>query len=67
MSNNPKGMYRKYNVERTDGREVGPCFILEYARDAHARRALAAYADSCQDENPLLAADLRNAVARYTP
>lgn len=58
MSDN-RGMYMKYRVERTDGKDLGPWFILEYMKDRHARAALAAYADSCAEDNPGLAADLR--------
>lgn len=35
-----------------------PLFVLDLVHDVHARAALAAYADSCRAEYPLLAADL---------
>ncbi|MDO3096815.1 hypothetical protein [Mycobacteroides abscessus] len=54
-----RGMYMKYRVERMDGKDLGPWFILEYKKDRHARAALAAYADSCAEDNPELAQDLR--------
>lgn len=54
-----RGLYGKYRVERIDGKRKGPYFVLAYTTDPHARAALAAYADSCEDEYPLLAADLR--------
>lgn len=52
--------YQKFNVTRNDGKPMqGPWFVLAYARDPHARAALAAYADSCEAELPGLAWDLR--------
>lgn len=63
MSDN-RGVYIKYLVERTDGKPMGPCFILEYEKDRHARTALSAYADSCAEDNPALAADLRTILAQ---
>lgn len=62
---NTKGIHTKYYVERADGRDMGPYFILEYAGDVHARKAMAAYAESCQDEKPELAADIRATIAGY--
>lgn len=66
MSNTDR-LHKKYHVERTDGRDMGPYFILEYASDRHARKALAAYADSCQEDKPELAADIRATIAGYLP
>lgn len=57
-----RGLYGKYHVVRADGKQKGPYFVLAYASDPHARVALAAYADSCVEEYPLLAADLRAAL-----
>jgi folylpolyglutamate synthase/dihydropteroate synthase len=54
-----KGLYGKYRVERIDGKERGPYFVLDYAHDPHAIPALLAYADSCKAEYPELARDLR--------
>lgn len=60
------GFYQKFNVTRNDGEPMeGPWFVLAYARDPHARVALAAYADSVEAELPQLAADLRAEVAKY--
>lgn len=59
-----RGLYGKYHVERADGKQKGPYFVLAYASDPHARVALAAYADSCEAEFPLLAADLRAVLGR---
>lgn len=56
--------FDKYNVTRRDSGEPveGPLFTLAFGRDPHARKALAAYADSCDYELPGLAADLRAAL-----
>lgn len=66
MSDEAKGLYRKYEIVRTDGssaeggkHEDCRYFVLDLDHDEHAMRALAAYADSCEPEYPLLAADLR--------
>lgn len=62
-----RGLYwDKFEVARTDGssepggRHHG-CryFTLDLDHDPHAAAALSAYAASCQDSHPLLAADLR--------
>jgi hypothetical protein len=62
-----RGLYNKYRpVERTDGSsEVGgkhhgcEYFVLDTNHDPHAKAALKAYADSCEADYPILAADLR--------
>lgn len=60
MYDDVDGFYQKFNVTRMDGKPMaGPWFVLAYARDPHARAALAAYADSCEGELPGLARDLR--------
>lgn len=64
MSDQQRGLYGKYRVERLDGRDKGPYFVLAYLTDPHAAAALAAYAASCEDEYPLLAADLRRELER---
>lgn len=60
-----RGLYAKYRVERTDGssatgRKHEHCdyFVLDLVHDAHARAAINAYADSCHEQYPALAADL---------
>lgn len=61
-----RGLYSKYTVTKADGTPVpGPLFILNYGKDPHARFALAAYADACQATHPVLAIDLRAALARF--
>lgn len=66
MSDEKRGLYRKYTVERMDGSsglggKHADCeyFVLDLAHDKHAFAALLAYANSCADECPQLAADLR--------
>lgn len=63
---NQQGIYNKFNVTRTDGRHAAgqkhaDCdyFVLDLSHDKHALPALTAYAVSCKEEFPLLAADLR--------
>lgn len=70
MSDKTKGLYNKFDVRRTDGNsEKGgkhhgcEYFVLDLSHDVHACAALSAYADSCEREYPLLAADLRKRVA----
>lgn len=64
------GLYQKFTVTRTDGKdapggkhEKAEYFVLNLITDTHALPAIAAYADSCQEQYPLLAADLRAKVA----
>lgn len=63
-------LHTKFRVERTDGRDQpggdkadARYFVLDYAHDPHARTALAAYADACEQTLPGLAADLRARLA----
>lgn len=57
-SDQQRGLYGKYRVEKVNGKPIGRCFVLDYDNDEHARVALEAYADSCESEFPALAADL---------
>ena len=66
MGDPAKGIYDKFRVERRDGSDApggkhDGCvyFVLDLIHDKHAFPALLAYADSCEAEYPLLAADLR--------
>jgi hypothetical protein len=66
MGDETKGLYEKFDVRRTDGSSAPggkhhgcEYFVLDLAHDKHATAALRAYADSCEAEFPLLAADLR--------
>lgn len=58
-----RGVYKKYDVKRRndpDGKhDECSYFVLDLHHDVHARNALAAYADSCEDDYPDLASDLR--------
>ena len=58
------GLYGKYyGLRRTrDGSEVEGWYFVLHEDDRHSDAALAAYADSCADEFPELAADLRRVV-----
>lgn len=61
----PKGFYQKYIVTRPEtGKPVSDCFVLRI-HDPHAREALAAYADSVEAENSILAADIRAWIESY--
>jgi hypothetical protein len=62
------GLYNKFIVTRTDGDPTGKhandeYFVLNLTTDKHAIPAIAAYADSCAEEYPLLASDLRSKIA----
>ena len=60
-----RGIYRKYNVTRTDGRDASgekhhgcAYFVIDLDHDENAKVALKAYADSCRETRPLLAKHL---------
>lgn len=60
------GLYRKYCVYRTDGRDMeggdrekARYFVLDYIHDPYARRALELYAQICEQEYPYLSQDLQ--------
>lgn len=65
MSDMAKGLYRKYIVRRTDdpaglGKHCDcDYFVLDMTHDKFAIPAITAYANSCADDYPLLAEDLR--------
>lgn len=65
MSDNSKGLYKKFNVTRTDGAsgpgmKHGDCsyFVLDLDHDPYALAALKAYAEACAETHPKLSADL---------
>jgi hypothetical protein len=71
MNDHSKGLYRKFNVERTDGtsalggkHEGCEYFVLDLTHDKHAMPALQAYAASCAREYPALADDLKDIILR---
>lgn len=66
MGDATRGLTSKFEVVRNDGKsEPGEkhdgCryFVLDLDHDPHAAAALRAYADSCETDYSLLAADLR--------
>lgn len=66
-----EGLYQKYRVERTDGgsrpggkHEGCAYFVLDLSHDPHAVAAARAYADSCEQQHPELARDLRTLLAK---
>lgn len=65
MSDRDRGVYRKYEVKRTDGSsEPGgkhaKCayFVLDLEHDEYAVPALRAYAKACRTTHPALAMDI---------
>lgn len=62
-----RGLYKKFQeIRRTDGESASggrhdgcDYFPLDMTHDRHAVPALMAYAESCEEENPNLAGDLR--------
>lgn len=65
MGDPNRGIYHKFTVTRTDGTSApggkhDACFyfVLDLDHDPHAKAALAAYAESCRADYPLLAKDL---------
>jgi hypothetical protein len=60
------GLREKFRIQRVDGTpldEAARYFVLRIDDDPHARAALRAYAASCEEDNPALAADLTAALA----
>ena len=63
----PKGIYGKYKVEKTDGSQMDPkaiYFTLRLDTDPHGRLAVRMYIASCREENPELARDLEELLER---
>ncbi len=68
MSDDTKGMYRKYSVRNlANERKHEGCefFVLDWMHDKFAGPAIRAYADACIKEFPLLAEQLRVTAAYY--
>lgn len=66
MSDKGRGLYEKFHVTRNDGSDQpggkhDGCeyFVLDLKHDPHAKPALRAYAESCKEDYPQLAADLK--------
>lgn len=67
MSDQEKGLYRKYNVERLNdptGKHADcTYYVLDLNHDKFAVPALEAYAAACAEDYPTLAFDLRHTAA----
>lgn len=62
MSDDKNGLYGKYTVTRSDNSpKHKDCnyFVIDITHDKHAKAALLAYAESCEDSNPALSSDIR--------
>lgn len=66
MSDETRGLYQKYRVERIDGSSApggkhDGCeyFVLDLTHDPHALPAIEAYAESCKKDYPNLHWDLK--------
>lgn len=57
-SDTQRGLYGKYRVERVDGKDKWPYFVLAPNTDPFAVAALREYAMECCDTHASLAADL---------
>lgn len=73
MNSRQQGLYQKFNVTRTDGRDApgekhhgAEYFVLDVTDDPYALPALVAYANACRSEYPVLAADIDRKVAEKT-
>lgn len=69
-----RGIYRKFEVRRTDGKDAPgekhhDCayFIIDLLHDENAKAALRAYAKSCRKKRPQLAKDLGKIVRSICP
>jgi hypothetical protein len=66
--NDPKGLYNKYQVTKTDGSPVDPeaeYFVLRLDTDEAARAALACYAEHIYEKNPALADEIWQKLEGY--
>ena len=58
LADRTRGLFAKYRVERLDGKEKGPYFVLAPDTDPFARDAIEAYAMACDATHQQLADDL---------
>jgi hypothetical protein len=65
MGDVTRGLYHKFNIERTDGKSAPgekhhgcDYFVLDLSHDEFAYAALQAYVSACKRKYPLLAEDL---------
>ncbi len=69
MIDQPKGLYGKYKIEKSDGSPVDPkaiYFTLRLDTDPYARAAVRAYIEACKEEQPELARDLGRVLAEVS-
>ena len=62
------GCEKKYIISKTSGKPTDPnadYFVLRLDKDPHAIKALVAYANSVQEDNVELAADLWKKINEY--
>ena len=68
MSDDPKGLYRKYLVQRlydpSGKHENCDYFVLDWKHDEFAIPAATAYANACEGKFPGLARDLRRRIGQ---
>lgn len=67
MGDSERGLYRKFTVLRTDGKDFPgkkhcgcEYFVLDLTHDSHAIAAIRAYAESCKFTYPQLSRELRS-------
>lgn len=72
MEDRNRGIYGKFIVRRTDkrdwpGTKHHRCdyFVLDLTHDPHALPALRAYMESCEEEFPRLARDLKKRIGLW--
>ncbi|MCK9985648.1 MAG: hypothetical protein AzoDbin1_02120 [Azoarcus sp.] len=66
-----QGLFGKFHVSRIDGRDApggdrhgARYFVIDLDHDPHAKPALRAYAEACEDDFPQLAQDIRAQIDR---
>jgi hypothetical protein len=71
MKDQDRGIYRKYEIRRTDGSSKpggkhADCayFVLDLTHDPFALPALKAYAEACRETHPILASELDDVSGR---
>ena len=69
MKDKIRGIYRKYKVEKlndsTGKHKDCEYFVLDWKHDKFTIPAMAAYANACEKEYPLLAQDIRAIIDKY--
>jgi hypothetical protein len=64
MDDKARGLYKKYEVSRVDGKPVLDCIVLEFT-DPRARVGLKAWADALAKDYPQLSKDVFAKIAEY--